>query len=182
MGQNRGGILVQTNQTQALTCACKGLWEGCTSHPNLRGVFLLACSCPSRAEVLQPEIQAPRSAATRPSLWQKKYTRHSCFEIFSPCALFFLAEINYTSDLKVLCQCHVHHCWWAVRGNMGYLNWESPLGRSGFSNQGAGEEERIILPCEDQHLSALCDRKKQETANPGTACLFSRCSKKILER
>lgn len=91
---------------------------------------------------------------------KEKYTRHSCFEIFSPCSLFFLAEINHTSDLKVLCQCHVHHCWWTVRGNMGCLNWESPLGRSGASNQGAGEEELIILPCEDQHLSALCDRSE----------------------
>lgn len=102
---------------------------------------------------------------------------------FSLCDLFFLDKISSTSVLNMLWQCHVDHCSWTVRGNMGYLNWERPSETSGASSQRAEKKEELIIPsCEDQHLSALCNQEGSEGHLTLTARLFSKCSKKILER
>lgn len=54
---NRAEQLYKPVNLKTLACTCKGLWEGGTSHHNLGGVFLLACSCSFRAEMLQPQWQ-----------------------------------------------------------------------------------------------------------------------------
>ena len=41
-------------ELKGLTCACKGLWKRGTSHHDLRGVFLLSCSCPSKTKMSWP--------------------------------------------------------------------------------------------------------------------------------